>query len=71
MVTAKKNGPVRLNVYAILCFPCILLVCEPGTYGEGCKKACGHCLNRATCHHIHGKCTECEGNFFPPYCTGK
>lgn len=36
------------------------VVCEPGTYGAGCKEKC-RCANGASCDHIGGGCTCDEG----------
>ncbi|XP_065925748.1 multiple epidermal growth factor-like domains protein 10 isoform X2 [Magallana gigas] len=34
------------------------LECDNGTYGNGCNKTCGHCVNKSLCNHVNGTCFE-------------
>ncbi|XP_034321880.2 scavenger receptor class F member 2 [Magallana gigas] len=43
--------------------------CQNNTYGAGCSKKCGHCLNKEQCNHIKGTCHNgCEAGYYSPRC---
>ena len=46
-----------------------VLVCNIGTYGEGCKEQCGHCHNTTNCNHVNGSCLdECQPGYTGSQC---
>lgn len=51
----------------------VLIACEGGTYGAGCKEACGYCRDGNQCSNINGTClTGCDTGFKGDFCkTGK
>lgn len=30
--------------------------CSRNTFGQDCKRICGHCRDGEQCHHVSGKC---------------
>ena len=46
-----------------------VVACNIGTYGEGCKKECGHCHNTTGYNHVNGSCLdECQPGFTGNQC---
>ncbi|XP_052795728.1 receptor-type tyrosine-protein phosphatase T-like isoform X1 [Mya arenaria] len=40
-------------------------VCNKTTWGEECKKKCGHCINGDSCNVSNGHCTACASGYKP------
>lgn len=43
--------------------------CKNKTYGPGCLKTCGHCVNGEQCNHVNGTCHNgCEAGIYGSHC---
>ena len=50
----------------------VVLECENGNYGQGCRETCGKCFNNEVCDHIDGLCTSCGSGYRGAQCkTGR
>lgn len=59
-----------LFIFFLSLFLCTFVTaCQNNTYGAGCSKKCGHCLNKEQCNHIKGTCHNgCEAGYYSPRC---
>ncbi|WAQ98311.1 PTPRA-like protein [Mya arenaria] len=53
---------VELNLIVITGYQ---TVCNKTTWGEECKKKCGHCINGDSCNVSNGHCTACASGYKP------
>lgn len=45
------------------------LECPNQTYGLECKKICGNCKNKESCHHVDGSCLNgCDKGVYGEKC---
>lgn len=43
----------------------LLAGCKDNTYGDGCSKKCGHCVNGEQCDPVSGTCYNgCEAGYY-------